>query len=198
MSGRQHRELPGRRVEHDSVEVIVNGFQEAARRDPDRRRRWIVLVDGNLDQLDTIERTAKKMAVDITIVVDVIHVLEYLWKAGLCFEEEGSKKLEEWVELRFLKILQGNASGVAAGLAISATKRKLEPKDRAAADKCAGYLLKYKQYLRYDEALHDGLPIATGVVEGRADRSCATAWRSPVRAGASRAPKRSSSCARCV
>lgn len=178
-------------VEHDSVEVIVDGFQEALRRDPERKRRWVVLVDGNLDQLDTIKRTAKQMGVEITIIVDVIHVLEYVWKAGLCFEKEGSKELEEWVEERFLKILQGNASDVAAGLGISATKRNLESKDRAAADKCAEYLLKYKRYLRYDEALSDGLPIATGVVEGACRRSCAIAWRSRARVGDSRALKRS-------
>ncbi len=33
-------------------------------------------------------------------------------------------------------------------------------------DKCADYLLKYRNYLRYDQYLQQGYPIATGVIEG--------------------------------
>lgn len=33
-------------------------------------------------------------------------------------------------------------------------------------DECADYLLHYKPFLKYDEALAAGLPIATGVIEG--------------------------------
>lgn len=33
-------------------------------------------------------------------------------------------------------------------------------------DKCATYLLNKSPYLRYDRYLADGLPIATGVIEG--------------------------------
>jgi len=33
-------------------------------------------------------------------------------------------------------------------------------------DKCANYLLKYAEFLRYDQYLVSGLPIATGVIEG--------------------------------
>jgi hypothetical protein len=57
-------------------------------------------------------------------------------------------------------------SGVAAGIRRSATKRKQAASKRKAADECAAYLLKYKDYLRYNEYLAVGLPIATGIVEG--------------------------------
>ena len=38
--------------------------------------------------------------------------------------------------------------------------------DRLAVDDCAGYLLKYRPYLRYDEYFAKGFPISTGVIEG--------------------------------
>ena len=44
------------------------------------------------------------------------------------------------------------------------TKRKLEK--RKAMDKCADYLRKNRSRLRYDVALTEGLPIASGVIEG--------------------------------
>jgi hypothetical protein len=106
------------------------------------------------------------MKVDVTIVFDVIHVLEYLWKAGMCFHDEGTKGLEAWVEERFLNILEGRAGDVAGGIKRSATKRGLEASERKNADACARYLLNHKQYMRYDDALREGLPIATGVIEG--------------------------------
>lgn len=153
-------------IERSSVEVVLEGFQEALRRDPERRRCWVVLVDGNEDQLDSVQRCAKKFGVEVTVVLDVIHVLEYLWKAGLDFNDEASKELETWVEERFLHILDGRASDVAGGIHRSATKRALTKSERKNADACAQYLINHAAYLTYDLALKAGLPIATGVIEG--------------------------------
>jgi len=148
------------------LDVIIEGFREAQRRDSDKSRRWVVLVDGNEDQLAHIAYCAKEMNVEVTIVLDVIHVLEYLWRAGLSFNDEASPELQDWVGQRLLRVLEGHARDVAAGIRRSATKRGLTASERKNADACARYLLKYQQYLRYDEYLRDGLPIATGVIEG--------------------------------
>ena len=153
-------------VERDMLDVVIDGFCEAERRDPTRQRRWVVLVDGNEEQLRHIEYCAEQMGVEVTIVLDVIHVLEYLWKAGLSFFAEGSKELEAWVEERLLRVLDGRARDVAAGIRRSATKRGLSAATRKNADACARYLLKYQRFLAYSAALRDGLPIATGVIEG--------------------------------
>ena len=48
----------------------------------------------------------------------------------------------------------------------SATRQGLSTKDRLRVDECADYLLNHRKYLRYDESLRRGLPIATGVIEG--------------------------------
>jgi hypothetical protein len=148
-------------------EVITEAFAEALRRDPDRRRRWVVVVDGNLDQLALVRKAARKAQVDVTIIIDVIHVLEYLWKAAYCLYDEGSKQAEDWVELRLIDLLSGRRGGhVACTLRRHAEQRGLEGEQRAAIDRAAGYLVKYTRLLRYDRALADGLPIATGVIEG--------------------------------
>ena len=55
---------------------------------------------------------------------------------------------------------------VAAGIRRSATLLNLSPRARLPVDKCADYLLKYRDFLRYDEYLAAGYPIATGVIEG--------------------------------
>lgn len=55
--------------------------------------------------------------------------------------------------------------GVAAGMRRSATKRALTPERRRPVDRCADYLLKYAEYLHYDEYLAAGFPISTGIIE---------------------------------
>lgn len=152
-------------VEREMAEVIDEGFREALRRDPKQQRRWVVLVDGQMQQLDAIIDAAKRHGVRVTIVCDFIHVMEYLWKAAHCFHEPGSDEARLWVAERARMLLEGvDASQVAAGMRRSATRQGL--RQRKAIDTCAKYLKKRRNYLRYGEALAAGLPIASGAIEG--------------------------------
>lgn len=146
--------------------LIREAFEEGLRRDPDRQRTWVALSDGNKPQLKLFKKLAKEYGIELTVILDIIHVVQYLWKATTVFNGEGTPEAEQWVEQRFLEVLRGRASHVAAGIRRSATKRGLKPEQRKAADKCAGYLLKYAQYMRYADYLDQGFPIATGVIEG--------------------------------
>jgi hypothetical protein len=153
-------------IEHDADPAIEALFDEAERRDPARQLRWVVLLDGNKDQLKLVRQEAKRRGVEVTIVLDFIHVLQYLWSASTAFHAEQSSDREDWVLKRLAEVLRGKAVDVAAGMRRSATLRELDSTTRAAVDKCADYLLTYKHYLRYDQYLQDGLPIASGVIEG--------------------------------
>ncbi len=153
-------------IRQEAKTVIGSAFSEASRRDPERLREWVVLVDGEEHQLDYTKAAAKKAGVEVTIVLDFVHVLEYVWKAAFCFFAPGSESAEAWVREQGLLILQGQASDVAAGIRHSAIRQKLSSSEREKADKCADYLLKYRSYIRYDQYLQLGYPIATGVIEG--------------------------------
>lgn len=153
-------------VEREAGVVIDEIFQEALRKDPQKRRPWVFLVDGHEDQLKLVRAAAKRHQVTITIVLDFIHMLEYLWKAAYGFYPAGSQEAEDWVVERALWVLQGKVSDVAPGMRRKATRLGLSADERKAVDKCADYLLKYKELLRCDEYLKQGYPIATGVIEG--------------------------------
>jgi hypothetical protein len=153
-------------LEKEPEEVIGQAFEEARRRDPDGQKTWVALVDGNWDQIRILKRIAKENGLHITIIVDLIHVIEYLWKAGRAFHPESGPELESWVEHRLLEILRGKASLMAGGMRRSATRKELSEKEREPVDTCAAYLLSHAQYLGYDRYLAQGLPVATGVIEG--------------------------------
>jgi hypothetical protein len=153
-------------IEKTPEEIIKQTFQEAHYRDPACEKNWVALVDGNKPQIRILRRTAKKQNIALTIIVDIIHVIEYLWKAGRAFHPETSLELESWVQHRLLEILKGKAGYVAGGMRRSATRRCLAAAARKPVDACARYLLNNSPYLRYDRYLSQGLPIATGVIEG--------------------------------
>ena len=147
-------------------DVIEAGFQEALRRDPDRKKTWVGLVDGNAKQLTVLKALSKKHGVKMTIVMDVMHVAEYLWEASTAFYTSTSPQRATWVTARLNGVLNGRAGHVAGGMTRSATLRCLSAEERKPVDAAARYLKNHKQCLRYDRYLAAGLPIATGVIEG--------------------------------
>ena len=153
-------------LEKEPEEVLEEAFREATHRDPSHEKAWVSVVDGDKTQIRILKKLSAKYEVELTIVLDLIHVVEYLWKAAHAFHEGGDPALEEWVSERLLQVLRGRASHVAAGMRRSATLRELSPRKRKPVDSCAGYLLKYKSYLKYDEYLAAGYPVASGVIEG--------------------------------
>ena len=153
-------------VTDDIPAVIAAAFDEAERRDPGHKREWAVLIDGNNTQIEAVTAGAARRGVTVTIVIDFVHVLEYLWKAAWSFFDKGEPAAEEWVAAQARKILHGNAAQVAAGIRRRATAYGYSGPERAGADECARYLQNKKDYLGYATALKKGWPIATGIIEG--------------------------------
>jgi len=155
-------------VTDDIPAVIAAAFGEAERRDPGRQREWAVLIDGNNTQIEAVTAEAAARGVAVTIVIDFIHVLEYLWKAAWSFFDKGEPAAEDWVASRAREILRGKSAQVAAGIRRRATSYGYTGAERAGADECSRYLDNKKDFLRYDSALAKGWPIATGIIEGAA------------------------------
>ena len=84
-------------VVEDAASVVGRIFDEAERRDPEHQRTWVALVDGNNHQIDRIGAEARARKVSVSVVIDLIHVLEYLWKAAWCCHAEGDPAAAAWV-----------------------------------------------------------------------------------------------------
>jgi hypothetical protein len=153
-------------LKQSADEIIGQTFEEAIKRDPAREKQWVAVVDGNKPQLESLKAYALQYGIALTIVLDLIHVIEYLWRASYVFNERESPAAEQWVSERLLQILLGHSSAVAGGIRRSATLRGLDLEHREAADDCADYLLDYGPYLHYHQYLAAGFPIASGVIEG--------------------------------
>ncbi len=156
-------------IEGSTNEVVASTFEEARRRDPKGERQWAMLVDGDPHQMDeVIAQVTNFVALGFTIlvIVDLIHVAEYLWKSANALFGATSSEREQWVRQQLLRLLRGEAKRVVHGMRVSAGKKKVSENQLKTVQKSAAYLEKRLDYLHYDEAIKQGLPIATGVIEG--------------------------------
>jgi hypothetical protein len=141
--------------------VIQEVAQEMQRRDPEGLKTRVALTDGERALQILVEGT-----LGVTLILDLLHVLEKLWKAAYGFHAEGSLEAELWVLDRTLRVLGGEVSQVVKGIRQSVTKRRLFGARRKTLLGVAGYLYRNRARMRYDEYLAHGWPIASGAVEG--------------------------------
>jgi hypothetical protein len=150
------------------AETITKLLDHAERRDPARARTWIALADGANHQIDVITAGAARRGITITILIDFIHVIGYLWKAAWCFCPARDPAAEDWVTAAGLDILHGRAPEVISRIEAAAAADPPRPGSEHAKNIRAtvGYLTAKLPYLDYPAALANGWPIATGVIEG--------------------------------
>ncbi len=143
-------------------------FAEADRRDPGHARTWIALVDGDNYQLSLFQAAAAARGITLAIVIDFIHVLEYLWKAAWCFHPPRDPAMEDWVIAQALDILHGRTGDVITRIQALAAEHPPKPGGEHAKiiRKTLSYLQNKQAWMDYPRALAEGWPIATGVIEG--------------------------------
>ncbi|MEZ6143079.1 MAG: hypothetical protein R3B84_21150 [Zavarzinella sp.] len=125
--------------------------------------------DVNFDSYETID------------ILDIIHVASYVWDAAKVFESHREHQ-EAFARDRLLRILKGDVKSVVSGIRQKATKSELKAEKLKKINQVCNYFEKNYHRMRYDSYLQQGLPIATGVIEGACrhlvmDRMCRTGMR---------------------
>jgi hypothetical protein len=147
-------------------QVIADAFDQAQARDPKHLRPWVVLVDGARHQLDLISAETARRGVTVHVLLDFVHVAEYVWTAAHAFHMPGTAEADAWVADQLTAILAGHAARTAEQMTAQADLEHLPATRRAAVETCHRYLTGHLDQLHYDTALEQGWPIATGAIEG--------------------------------
>src|SRR5438093_11065066 len=90
------------------------------RRDPSESNTRVALTDGERALQIRVDRK-----LHVTLILDLMHVLEKLWKAAYVFHAEGSLEADLWVLDRTLRILFGDVGQLVNGIRQSTTKCSL-------------------------------------------------------------------------
>ena len=152
----------------DRSAAISWAFDEGEGRDPGHDRDWIALVDGDNHQINLMEAEAAARGITgLTILIDLIHVLEYLWKAAWAFHQPRDPAIETWTITQATAILHGRTAEVITRIRQLAAENPPQGSEHAKnIKKVLTYLDAKQPYLDYPKALAAGWPVATGVIEG--------------------------------
>ena len=101
-----------------------------------------------------------------TLILDIIHAIEYLWKAANGLYGEKSSKREAWVRERVLLMLSGKTQQIIDEFRTLAIAPCCKKRASNALLSTAAYYERNLPYMRYDVYLEKGWPIGTGVIEG--------------------------------
>jgi hypothetical protein len=134
----------------------------AARRDGQHIRQRVALTDG----AEALQQHMLAKLCGFTLVLDIIHVDEYLWKAGTTLYGETDPKRAEWVEAQLLDILSSRADHVIQRLEDKAQTVRQGSQAGKVLLQVAHYLRRNQPYMDYANYLQRGWPIGTGVIEG--------------------------------
>lgn len=150
----------------DGKELVAGQLaEELERRDPEQTKTRVALLDGE----SVLQTLVKKLLPSFLLILDLLHVLDKLWKAAAILIGEGLQlkaEREAWVRERVLRILKGEVSEVVRGMRQSLTKRKLKGEKAKKLRNVCNYLYSNRHHMRYNEYLAAGFPIASGVIEG--------------------------------
>ena len=166
-----------RTAQNKHVRATLDGKENAMhylmkrliKRNPANRKPIVALLDGDPNLKRTLDKALKKYHLRHrldAIILDIIHVTEYVWDVGTALNCEYNDKRVPWVRDKLLAILHGNAGRVIGGFKQMITKRPTTSAQKRVLQKAITYFENHQDMMQYDIYLAKGYPIATGLVEG--------------------------------
>ena len=133
---------------------------QVARRDPDAFAYRVALSDGSV----ALQQQLLDHFPDFTLVLDIIHVTEYVWDAANARWGETSSDRQPWVKQALTWLLTDHLDALLHDLE---TPRPELPTSRqdVLTHVCA-YFRRNRAFMDYQRYLALGWPIGTGVIEG--------------------------------
>lgn len=144
------RGLRGRRVDvvgDASASFCAPGASSS--RDSKHRHTWVIVTDGER----ALQRRVIASFENVTLILDLLHVMDKLWKVAHALHREGSPEAEQFVRTRTEKILCGMVGQVVKGLRQTVTKRGITGAKAKTIHGACDYLYANRSRMRYDEYL---------------------------------------------
>jgi hypothetical protein len=149
-------ERPKKEVMHDiKQEIEGQSFAEAP---------LICVMDGAKCLWTYVEDVFKNIKNKV-LILDIIHVLEYIWLMAHVKYEGDDAEAKQYAYDKLLLILQGKVSSYILELQNELMSGLWNASQQKTFKKVITYLKNHKSYMKYHEYLAHGYPIGSGVVE---------------------------------
>jgi len=138
--------------------------EQVRQRDPAASHPCVVLMDGQHSLWDQAETHLARP--DRIEILDLLHALSYLWEAVHQFHRPSTAAAVQLMKLLTLALLQGWGLKALTWLCDQARLHGLTTRQRTQLGKIRDYFYRHRERIHYDQYLAQGLPIASGVIEG--------------------------------
>lgn len=163
-----HQDIHRRAFLGNQENAIDYGVQRAKRLSGEQRLPFVVLLDGGVGLEPAVRAAFDKQGLSEYlkyIILDIVHVSEYVWKAGNAILGEKSKFRTDWVKGILSDILDGKISKVIEELKQNRDKTTLSESAKKLLDKTITYFTNHQHKMDYKTYLEQGLPVSTALVE---------------------------------
>lgn len=163
-----HRGIHRRAFLADQAAAVDYGLREVKRhmRHPDSR--FVVPIDAGagLEErvLETVDRLGLKHHLE-GIVLDIVHVSEYVWDAANAVLGEKSGLRHAWVEGMLLELLDSKTDKVIDDLISIMQDPKISDQRFSQLNKVVNYFINHQHKMDYKKILQKGLPISSAMAE---------------------------------
>ena len=148
--------LAGKQVAFDHL------AQQVAKRKTTQLTDLIALTDG----CRSLQLKIEQHLPDFTLILDIIHALEYVWEAANVLFGETNPQRTFWVEDALRSLLEDDHETLLMHLEYQISSPNLSLSRVKTLTKVLNYLRRNQPYMDYQHYLAQGWPIGTGVIEG--------------------------------
>jgi hypothetical protein len=135
-------------------------YKQVERRASEQTVHSVALTDGNRG----LKKRVQEDLPNFTLIVDIIHVTEYLWEAANTLLGETHPMREVWMQDALRCLLENDLDRLLQHLNYQLAS--LSKHKQTTLNKVIRYLSNNRDYLHYQDYLAKGYPIGTGVIEG--------------------------------
>lgn len=163
-----HKDVHRRAFLADQDKAVDYGIRDIKNRIGHTDSCFVVPIDAGIGLEEKVRDAVKKYALENAfdgIILDIIHVLEYVWAAATAIFGEQSKLRSPWVRDRLTDLLSSKTQKVIDNLVAIRDKSKLSKSKSKQLNKAITYFSNHQHKMDYLAFIKKGYPISSAMAE---------------------------------
>lgn len=163
-----HKNIHRRAFLADQKKAVEYGLDRIKAVMANPQSRFVVPIDAGIGLEDKVLEWVKENAMESQfdgIVLDIIHVSEYVWDAATAVFGEKSRCRSAWVKEVLTDLLNSKVAKVIGDLQQLHSKARLSETKKKQVDKAITYFTNHQHKMDYKSFIEKGYPVSSALVE---------------------------------
>ena len=163
-----HQDIHRRAFLADQAKSVDYGISYIKERMKNPNSKFVVPLDGGIGLEEKVLAAVNKYGLEAQfdgIIMDIIHVSEYVWKAATAMYGEKSKSRAPWVRKALEDLLTSQTDKVIERLEAVVEKGRLSKAKIKQVQKTITYFKNHKHKMDYKTFIDKGYPVSSALVE---------------------------------